>query len=422
MKPKLETLKNNLRVLFTPLPSLNSVTAIVLVGAGSRYEKREENGVAHFLEHMVFKGTKRRPTTLEISSMIDGIGGEFNAFTSKEYTGFYIKAASKHIDLVLDILSDMLLNSKFDQEEIERERGVIFEELRMYLDTPMRHVGDLFEELLYGDQPLGWNIIGTTASLKNINRDSFLSYLNRFYNPDNIIVTIAGGLAEEKTSLLVNKYFGELPNKKAGSFKPVTFKQEKPAVKIFNKKTEQAHLCLGVRSYPRGHKNRYKAALLNTILGSSMSSRLFIQLRERRGLAYYVRSGIDEYYDTGFFVAQAGVKLSKIDEAIKVILGEFNTLVQEKISEKEIKKAKEYIKGKLVLGLEDSQEVAAFFGSQELLERKIRTPEELAREIDAVSAADVKAVASEIFKNSGLNLAVMGPYENKERFGKILKF
>jgi predicted Zn-dependent peptidase len=370
---------------------------------------------------MFFKGTKKRPTTLEISSLIDGVGGEFNAFTSKEFTGYYIKASAKNIDLVLDVLSDILLNSKFDEEEIGRERGVIREELKMYLDTPMRQIGDLFEELLYGDQPLGWNTIGTYESLKNLNRINFSSYLGRFYQPSNIIVAVAGGVEEDKVHSVVERYLGAMPNKKAESYIPLSYEQEKPATKIFNKKTEQAHIFLGVRSYPRKHVNRYKVAVLNALVGASMSSRLFIELRERRGLAYYVRSGVDEYHDTGYFAAQAGVEISKVDEAIKVILNEFGRLTQEKVLGQELKKAKEYIKGKLTLGMEDSQEVASFFGLQELLEGKIRSPEEIMEEIDKVSADGVKSVAADIFKNNGLNLAIIGPYKDEGRFGKILK-
>ncbi|KKU12219.1 MAG: Peptidase M16 domain protein [Candidatus Woesebacteria bacterium GW2011_GWA1_45_8] len=421
MKSTTSVLKNKLRVLATPLPSVSSVTAMILVGAGSRYEQRQENGIAHFLEHMFFKGTKKRPNALEISSVIDGIGGEFNAFTSKEYTGFYIKASAKHLDLVLDVLTDMLLNSKLDSGEIERERGVIFEELRMYLDTPMRYVGDVFENLLYGDQPLGWNIIGSLQSLKNIKRGDLTSYLSRFYVPNNLIVSISGGVGADEAESLVEKHLGGEAAKKTTNFLPVEITQKRPAVKLVSKKTEQAHFCLGVRSYPRGHENRYKLAVLNTIIGVSMSSRLFIQLRERRGLAYYVRSGVDEYRDTGFFAAQAGVEIKKIDEAIKVTLAEFAKLAKEKVSSKELTKAKEYIKGKLVLELEDSREVASLFGIQALLEEKIKTPQEIMKEIDKVEAADIQKVASDIFRDSALNLAIIGPYKDKAKFAKILK-
>jgi predicted Zn-dependent peptidase len=370
---------------------------------------------------MFFKGTKKRPTAADISSAIDGIGAEFNAFTSKEYTGYYIKASSNHIDLVLDMLSDMLLHSKFDQEEIDRERGVINEELRMYLDTPMRHIGDIYEELLYGDQPLGWDTVGSLETLKNINRDEFLEYLNKFYQSSNMLVSISGGVAQAKVNQLVDKYFGEVRNEKVEGFLPVKFKQNKPDVKLVHKQTEQAHLHLGVRSYPRGSEKKYALALLNSIMGSSMSSRLFIQLRERRGLAYYVRTSVDVYEDAGSFVAGAGVEPSKIEEAIKVILDEFRNISNTPLTESEMIKAKEYIKGKLVLELEDSREVSTMFGLQHLLEKKIETPKQYMERIDEVTGEQVQQVAKEIIENSRLNLAIIGPYKEEGRFRKILK-
>jgi len=421
MDQKLLKLPNNLNVLSTQLPSTKSVTVLILVGTGSRYENKIINGVAHFAEHMFFKGTEKRPTALDISTLIDGIGGEFNAFTSKEYTGYFVKASAEKIDLVLDVLSDMLLNSKFDQEEIDRERGVIFEELRMYLDTPVRHIHDVYEQLLFGDQPLGWDTVGTIDSLKNINRSEFLKFKDAYYNPENMLVSIAGGIKHSDIENYTKKYLGNLKNKKTATYEKVKVSQNKPAVKISSKKTEQAHLALGVRSYPRGHKNRYIAAVLNTILGSSMSSRLFIELRERRGLAYYVRAGIEEYYDAGSFVASAGVPPKKIGEAIKVILDEFNKIIKEKVGEKELKKTKEHIKGRLILELEDSREVAALFGSQQLLEGKVRSVEEIFTKINAVTAEDVNKVAADIFKNEALNLAIIGPYKDEGKFVKILK-
>ncbi|OGY25904.1 MAG: hypothetical protein A2Z24_02375 [Candidatus Woykebacteria bacterium RBG_16_44_10] len=421
MDQKLLRLPNNLNVLSTQLPSTKSVTVLILVGTGSRYENKIINGVAHFAEHMFFKGTKKRPTALDISTLIDGIGGEFNAFTSKEYTGYFVKASAEKVDLVLDVLSDMLLNSKFDQEEIDRERGVIFEELRMYLDTPVRHIHDVYEQLLFGDQPLGWDIVGSLESLKNINRKEFLEFKNSYYNPENMLVSIAGGIKHSDIENYTKNYLGNLENKKTATYNKVKISQNKPAVKLSEKKTEQAHLAIGVRSYPRGHKNRYIAAVLNTILGSSMSSRLFIELRERRGLAYYVRAGIEEYHDAGSFVASAGVPPKKIGEAIKVILDEFNKITGEKVGEKELKKTKEHIKGRLILELEDSREVAALFGSQQLLEGKVRSVEEIFTKIDAVSAEDIKKVAADIFKNEALNLAIIGPYKDEGKFVKILK-
>lgn len=420
LNPDLIRLPNKLKILHTKLP-VRSATALILVRAGSRYEEKRINGLAHFVEHMFFKGTKKRPTALEISTLVDGIGGEFNAFTSKEYTGYYVKASAKHIDLVMDVLADMLQNSKFDQEEVNRERGVIFEELRMYLDTPVRHVGDVYEELLYGDQPLGWDTVGTLESLKNINREHFLAFKDHFYTPENMLVVIAGGVSSEFAKDVTEKYLGDLKQRNQASFSPVKFEQKKPAVRVQYKDTQQAHLCLGVRSYPKGHPSHYKLAVLNAVLGTSMSSRLFIQLRERRGLAYYVRSGVEEYADAGSLVVQAGVEPGKIEEAVKVILEELAKLTREKVGKEELKKAKENIKGKLVLELEDSREVAAMLGLQQLLEQKLRLPREIFRRVDEVMTEDIQAVARDLFKNDKLNLAVIGPYKEEEKFVKILK-
>ena len=420
MSLKVRSLKNNLTVISKQVPEARSVTVLILVRTGSRYEEKRTSGIAHFAEHMFFKGTKKRPTTLEISSLIDGIGGEFNAFTSKEYTGYYIKARAKKLDLLLDVLSDMLRNSKFDKAEIGRERGVINEELRMYLDTPMKHIGDVYENLLYGDQPLGWDIIGTLKSLANIKHEDFLEFQNRYYAPENMLVSIAGGVSHDDILNITNKYLGKLKSKNPATYLPVKFSQNKPALILVNKKTEQAHLAIGFRSYHRGHKNHYKLVVLNAILGSSMSSRLFIQLRERRGLAYYIRSVSEEYSDTGSFVAQAGVAPANIEEAIKVILPEFKEIAKVEVNAEELKKAKEHIKGRLVLELEDSREMALMFGLQQLLEGKIRTTEEIFKNIDAVSAQDVQKVAKDIFKNEGLNLAIIGPYKDEAKFAKIL--
>jgi len=415
-------LKNGLTVLSSSVAGAKSATVLLLVKAGSRYETKNLNGIAHFAEHMFFKGTKKRPTALEIVSEIDGLGAEFNAFTSKEYTGFYIKSSSTHLDLVTEVLSDMLLNSKFDQTEIDRERNVIAEELRMYLDTPMRHIGDVYEGLLYGDQPLGWDTVGTLESLKNINRNDFLAYNNKYYLGPNMIFNISGDITETRAKELSEKYFSSLPNEKSPIFKPVKYSQNKPALKLFYKDSEQAHLCLGVRAYSLGNPDRYKIAVLNTILGSSMSSRLFIQLRERRGLAYYVRSGSEEYHDAGSLSAQAGVEPKNINEAARVILAEFSLIANKPPAESELNKAKEYLKGRLILELEDSREVATVFGLQQLLEDKIRTPEEIIAEIDKVTAIEVTNIAKKLFVNQSLNLAIIGPFKDTDQFINDLKF
>lgn len=428
-------LPNGLRILSIPMDSVPSVTVIITVGAGTRYEDKRVNGIAHFLEHMAFKGTSKRPSALAISEIIDGIGGEFNAFTTKDHTGYYIKAHVKHLELLFDVLSDMLLHSLLDPAEIDKERGVIIEEINMSEDAPMRKVSDLYETLLYGDHPLGWEIAGRVQSIRAISRDDFVQYMDEFCAPQNSVLTIAGGL--QKMSKYPNKQIDryineivELSEKWLGSWKkhdvshflPWTAKQSQPGLLVHFKKTEQAHICLGTRSYPIGHPKQYALSILTTILGGGMSSRLFIEVREKRGLAYYVRSGAEQFHDTGHFVTQAGVDVKRATEAVEVILKEYFGIVNGTIPIKaaELRRAKEYIKGRLTLDLEDSRVVAGLYASQEILENKVRTPQEIMVLIDAVTIEDVTEVAREIFVRSDLNLAVIGPFEGKESFEKAL--
>lgn len=424
---KLTKLKNGVRVLTVPMSGVGSVTTLVMVGAGARYETPKINGLSHFLEHMFFKGTKKRPTAQDISSVIDGIGGEFNAFTSKEYTGFYVKAAKKHMDLSLDVLSDMLLHSKLESAEIEKEKGVIVEEINLYEDTPMRRIGDVFEELLYGDQPLGRAVLGTKDVIKSLRRDDFVSYIKGLYKGGNVIVGVAGGIKDEQLAVKsVERYFGGLENEKVPHSLAVKDEQCQPKVLIKHKKTDQAHLSIGVRAFEVDNPKRYAMSVLSTILGGNMSSRLFIQVREKRGLAYYVRSGADHYKDAGYFVTQAGLDINRIEEAIKVILDEYSKVTQvtegTRVTEEELRRAKEYIKGKMVLELEDSQSLAGLYVSQALLEKEIKTVEEIMKRIDVVTKEDVVKVAGEVFKNERLNLAIIGPFEDGKKFEKLLRF
>ncbi|MEK7581386.1 MAG: pitrilysin family protein [Patescibacteria group bacterium] len=415
------TLKNGLRIILAPLGSVMSATAIVLCGAGSRYETRETNGISHFLEHMYFKGTKKRPTASDISHALDAIGADYNAFTGKEETAYHIKAASKHLPLAIDMLADMLWNSKFDEAEIEKERGVIIEELNMYEDTPMRKVAELYENLLWGDQPLGWDIGGSKAVIGKITKKDFVDYLAARYTPNNLVVAIAGKFDRDETLKLIEKNFGHKPFDDVSGFLPVVENQNKPALLVRYKKTDQAHLVVGVRGLKMGHPDRYAAAILGTVLGGGMSSRLFVNVREKRGLCYYIRAEHDAYLDTGTMAASAGVDLKRIDEAIKVILAEFSEIAKNPITEKELKKAKEYIKGKLILSWEDSRTVAISYGGDELLEGRVRSMKEYLREIEAVTAADVHRLSQFLFDKKMLNLSVIGPFRDSERFAKILK-
>lgn len=421
MNFKRKVLPNGLRVLTVPMPSFESVTVMVMVGAGSRYEKRSNNGISHFLEHMAFKGTKKRPSALSISTLIDGFGGECNAFTGKETTGYYIKSSSNHVELGLNVLSDMLRNSLFDQKEIDKERGVILEEINLYEDTPARKIGDIYEQLLYGDTPMGWDTAGEKEIIKKIKRRDFTSYLKSFYSAHNITVVIAGGIDSNKAEMLVEKYFGNMKRFDTNRYLKVIENQKKPAVYIKHKKTEQVHIALGVRTVPVDHPNRYALSVLAAILGGGMSSRLFHEVREKRGLAYYVRAASEHYMDCGSLVSVSGVDPKRVDEAIKIIVGEYRKIGKNPVGEVELKKAKEFLKGHFVLELEDSRAVAGFYGAQELLEQKIDTLEEVIAKIQKVTVSDIAKVAKKYFVAKHLNLAVIGDFADGQRFEKLLK-
>jgi len=414
-------LANGLRVILAPMKSTQAVTVLALVGAGSRYETRNINGLSHFLEHMFFKGTKKRPSSLEISKEINGVGGIENAFTSIEHAGYWVEVPAEYLEIPIDIISDMLKNSLFAKEEIERERGVILEELRMYLDTPMQFVDDVAQALLFGDTPLGWSTIGKEAIIKKIQHQDFLDYFKKQYRPENMIVIIAGNIENNQALDLVKKYFGDIQKGPSENFLPAQIGQKNPAAKIHYKKTDQAHLILLARTFPREDERRWALNVLATILGGNMSSRLFIQVRERRGLAYYIHSDTWEMKDAGALAANMGLRLGSEKEAVQVILDEYHKMKTEKVSPEELKRAKQYIKGTMALKLESSMAVAAFLGEQELMDKKIYNLEEIKAKIEAVTAEDLQNLANQIFVNEGLNLAMVAPYKDEKEFLEILK-
>ncbi|MBI4130008.1 insulinase family protein [Candidatus Roizmanbacteria bacterium] len=419
----LEQLHNNLRVLTIPMDTA-SVTVLLLIGAGSRYEEKEEGGISHFLEHMAFKGTKKRPVTRMIAQEIEGMGGVFNAYTAKEYTGYWMKAQSKHMPKMLDILSDMLLSSLYKTEEINREKGVIIEEINMYEDSPIRKVGEVYEYLLYDDTPLGRDIAGTKGTVSSFTRRNFLSYMQKLYAPGNAVLVLAGGGVTDSKSL-AEKFFGSWQNHEVTSYEKAVDVQSKPASRIVTKKTEQTHLCVGVRAFSRNDPRRYILNLLTVILGGGMSSRLFTEVRERRGLAYYVKSDVDRFHDVGYFVTQAGVETKKMEEATKVILEEYKKIQSSKfkVQNTELKRAKEYVKGNFILSLEDSQAVATVFANSALLEDKIRTPQQILDGIDKVTVSEVTELARELFVPERLNFAAIGPFEKgiEKKLEKVIQ-
>lgn len=422
MKFKRKILSNKLRVVVVPMPSLESATALVMVGAGSRYETKKNNGISHFLEHMAFKGTKKRPEAMDIMNTIDGIGGEFNAFTSKEVTGYYIKSASNHIELCMDILSDILQNSKFDSTEIEKEKGVILQEISMYEDSPMRKINDIYETLVFGDNPLGWEIAGERDVIRSVKRQDFLDYMAKLYSADNMTVIIAGGITEEKGFELAEKYFGNMSIFDTLGYSSVEDKQKKPRVFIKHKKTEQAHIAIGFKTTSLFSPDRYILAVLAAILGGGGSSRLFHEIREKRGLAYFVRTSSEHYQDNGSLVSFAGLDPLKIDEAISVLVSEYVKLRDKGVKNKEeLKKAKEFLKGHLVLELEDSRSVAAFYGQQEILEKELKNPDDMLKKIDSVTSEQIQEAAEKYFVGNGLSLAIIGDFNSRQRFEKLLK-
>jgi predicted Zn-dependent peptidase len=417
---QLERLDNGLRILTAPMESAQSVTCAIMLAAGSRYETPETNGIAHFAEHMFFKGTERRPTARDISKEIDAIGGEFNAFTGKEYTGYYVKCAAESRDVALDVLVDMLRHSKFDPDEIEREKGVIVEEMNMYFDTPRDFIGGVYEELLYDDQPLGWDIIGRKETIRGATRDTFSSYVDHWYKPSRMVVGVGGKIGEGLHDR-VQELLGDIAEAETGEPEPVRLSPDGNAqVKVHTKASDQAHICLGVHSYPLEHPDRYALQVLATILGGGMSSRLFTEVRERRGLAYYVYGLNHSYTDAGSLYAQAGVDINRIDDAVTTVAGELRKIAEEAVPADELEKARSFAKGRFVLQLETSQGLIMFGLRREVLETRTPDPEEILSELDKVTAEDVARVADDVIKRSGLNLAVIGPFDDASRFEKLL--
>jgi len=414
------TLPNGLRVLTAPMPQAKSITCFVMVAAGSRYETRPTNGIAHFTEHMVFKGTERRPTARDIAGEVDAIGGEFNAFTSKEYTGYFVRCAGESREVALDVLVDMLRHSKFEPEEIEREKGVIVEEMNMYLDTPRDLVDNVYEEVLYGDQPLGWMVLGRKEAIRAALRETFLDYLGRWYTPTRMVLGLGGNI-EGDFMTQVESLLGDLSGNGTDGPAPLEpVDSDGTKVKLHTKESDQAHLCLGVLSYPLQHADRYALQLLAVVLGGGMSSRLFTEVRERRGLAYYVFGTNFSYTDTGTLYSQAGVDLNRIDDAVSTIAAELQKMADEQVPSDELEKARSFAKGRFVLQTESPQGLLQFGLRREVLEGGAVEPQEVLDGLDAVTAEDVQRVAQDVIGRNRFTLAVVGPFEDAERFEKLL--
>ena len=416
-------LSNGLRTIVVPLKNTKTVTVLVLVKTGSRYETKNINGISHFIEHMLFKGTKNKPDKFSLIEPLDRIGGEYNAFTSKEYTGYWAKVDEHHLEIALDWVSDILMNSLFREKDIETERNVIIEEINMYLDTPLKYVFDLWESLLYKNQPLGQLTIGEKEVISRLRRKQFVDYFNNHYLASNIVVCVAGSerAVKESGSVITNYFKKHKKGKLLQQRKKIVEKQTKPGCLVYFKNTDQTHLCLGVRGYGLFHKDRYTQSILATILGGYMTSRLWMRLRERESLCYYVSTSSSLYTDTGYLVTRAGVDNGRIDKAIKIILEEYKRIKEERMDEEELKKAKDNIKGGILLEMESSDAWTSYFGFQEILTNKIICLEEKLKKIDKVTVNDIQRVAKDIFQLKKLNLALIGPFKQKEKFEKLLR-
>ncbi len=416
------TYPNGLRLITVPMESTKSVTVLVMVATGSRYETKEINGISHFLEHMMFKGTTKRPGSLDISQELDSIGADYNAFTSHEHTGYYVKCAADKLDIALDVISDIFQNSKFDEKEMEKERGPIKEEINMNFDQPSRHIYDLFSELIFGDQPVGWNIAGTKENIDEMKHQDLVDYFKTHYFAGNTVVAVAGRINTDEVKTKIERYFNNVREHSRIEPLPVKENQNEPRLKIEYKKTDQTHIALGFHSYSYSHPKYEALQLLSAILGGGMSSRLFVEVREKRGLAYRIRSSQSPYKETGSFITYAGLNSANLIEGLKVVFQEHKKITEGLVEEKELNRVKDQVRGSFVIGLEQSDDLASFYGEQELLEHKMETPEERLAKLNAVTREDILEVARDIFKPEKLNLVIIGQLEgDNSEIKEILK-
>ncbi len=416
------TLANGLRILTIPRKDDLTTTFLVLVEAGSKYETKEISGLSHFLEHMCFKGTEKRPKAIDITGELDGLGAECNAFTAQEYTGYFAKVEAHKLDQALDIVSDLYVNPVFNVAEIEKEKGVVVEELNMYEDLPMRKINDLFMELLYGDQPAGWDIGGTKEVVRSLTKNQLTAYRAAHYVPQATVVVVAGAFDEPSIIRKIETAFGGIAaGTKTGKL-AVTESQSAPQVFLKNKKVDQTHIMLGCRAFSAFDNRRFALEVLADVLGGGMSSRLFQKVREELGAAYYVKAGVDLFTDHGFLAVSTGVDQTKRIVVIRAILDEMKKLKEELVPEAELRRAKNHLVGRIILGLEASDEIASFYGAQEVAGEKLMSPQELVGKLEAITAEDIRNVARDIFTDDRLNLAIIGPFADDAEFRSGLRF
>jgi len=416
-----KTLKNGLRIITVPMTNTRVSTVFVLVKTGSKHEEKSLSGISHFLEHMFFKKTKKRPSKVKIAEDMDKVGGLYNAFTGEDYTGYYAKVDSSKFSLALDWVSDIYLNSLLPEEEVEKERSVIKEEINMYYDSPMRYCQILFQKLLYGDQPAGRDIAGTKETVSSIKREDLLSYMNSQYKAKNTVVVVAGNVKKAQAEREVVEAFSGIREGDPIESLPVEEEQKRPEVMNYYKETDQTHLCFGARGFNSFSEKRFTQDVLAALLGGMMSSRLFIKVREELGLAYYIKTEAEDNPDTGVILTRAGVDNKKAKDAVVAIRGEYERMRREKVSSKELEKAKEHLKGKMAIVLEPSDALSYFYGTSELLEGRTYSLEEVFSFIDKVSPKDIKEVSETVFRPENLNLALVGPHKTKKPFERILE-
>lgn len=415
MKFSKRVLPNGLRVVTVPMKDNGTVTAMVLVEAGSRYESKDMAGISHFLEHMCFKGTTKRPSSLAISTEFESMGAQYNAFTAENYTGYYGKAGAVKTESIIELVSDLYLNATLPEEEIEKEKGVVIEEINMYKDRSQAIVHEVFEELVYGEHPLGRPVIGYKDTVNSFDKNHLYEYRKSHYVPSKTVIVISGGFDEVSVNNQIDNLFASLPAQKIIDKEPIQEIQDSPKVKIFDKKTDQTHFIIGFRSFSYFDTRMDAVGLLRTILGSGMSSRLFNRIREELGLCYYIHAGHSTQSDCGIFTISAGVSNEKLEEAVKEVMRVIAVLIREGITDAELEKAKEFKIGNLYLSLETSDQFADWYGFQEISHEEIRSPKEEEECIRKVTKQEVLEVARYIFDCKKVNLAVVGPQDGKEQ-------
>lgn len=420
MKIIKKRLKTGLRTVLVPMKDNPTVTVLVLVETGSKYESKEESGISHFLEHMCFKGTEKRLKSFDISRELDEIGAQNNAFTSHEFTGYYAKAHPKHTKKILDVVSDLYLNPIFPEAEVQKEKGVIIEEMNMYEDLPQRQVYNVFSELLYGDTPAGRTVLGDKKVILGATRDTFVAYRARHYVADATTVIVTGNINPGEIQKEIEKVFAHISQTKKAGKEKVIEKQKGAQLSVKQKTTDQTHLMLGVRTFKITDKRSPTLQVMNAVLGHGMSSRLFQKLREEMGVGYYVRSATDDYTDHGYLAVNTGVDKTRVAEVVKAVIAEFQKLKDEVIAPAELAKAKESLLGSLVMELESSDSVAEFVGGQEVLRGDIKTPREIEKSIRSVTAKEIQKLAKTIFVDKGLNLAIVGNIKNEKELKVLL--